>query len=313
VRAAGVPVRWRTPPAVALLVLGLALTLGPIVGGLFSKVAAGAQLIDRFEPHLEVDALARYDTDLGVLRRGAAAVDAVFVQQQLPDGQFPLLDEYRRAAPGIDERATALLDRVTAAEPDYRRVAAVGGFDRVPFLLVAAGAAAAYGGAVLLGRNRSRARSAVAVVVLAGVAVAAYPFVSSLTDGSRAGARMVEDLAPVMTAEQVSRLQADFVVLVQAVGQLDTAFRAVPQPDQPGVDIQALVTAWPTVSSDLADLVGTINDNLGNYDALDDLDGLVGGLERFPGLLAVVGLATAALGLAALPRRAEARPQEARS
>jgi hypothetical protein len=122
-RGSAVPLRQRRAPAVVLLVLGGLLVLGPIAGGMFAKVASGNQLIDEFEPHLEADALARDEVDLEVLRRGAAAIDRVVVAAQVPEGEFPGVDQYRRTAAAIDGRASGLLDRIVSAEPDYRRVA----------------------------------------------------------------------------------------------------------------------------------------------------------------------------------------------
>lgn len=307
-RAPAVPVRRPKAPAVALLVLGVVLVAGPIVGGLFSKVASGKQMIDQFAPHMEADALGRYRADLLTLRQGADAVDAIYAQQALPPGRFPGLDAYRAQADVIDRRASALLDRVRRAEPDYRRTAAIGGLDRIPFLVVLYGVVAIYGGCVLLGGGRRRARSAVALVVLMSVALVAYPFVSDLDRGTRAGQRMLRSFAPFMTKGEVRQLQSDFVVLVTAVGELDTGFRAVPQAGPPAAAVVALVDRWPKVSSDLATLVGTINDNVENFDALDDLDSLIhrvgaSGLQGFPWLLVGIGVMGATLALAAAPRR----------
>jgi hypothetical protein len=312
-RGAAVPLRQRKAPAVALLGLGVLLVLGPIVGGLFAKVAAANQLIDEFAPHLEADALARYDADLETLRRGAAGVDAVAIQQGVTDGRFPGIDEYRRQSADIDQRATDLLDRIAGAEPDYRRVAGVGGFDRVPFLLELGGIAAVYGACVLLGGTRGRARGAAAVVVLASAALVAYPLLSDLPSGTRAGERMLNTLEPVMTPAKVRQLQLDFVVLVTAVGELDTGFRSVAQTGPAAADVATLVERWPRVSSDLATLVGVLNDNLDNYQDLNALDGAtrsvgISGLAALPWALMGVGLLSAACSIAALPRRQKETP-----
>jgi hypothetical protein len=307
-RGVAATLRQRRAPAVALLVLGVLLVVGPIAGGLFAKVAAANQLIDDFAPHLVADALARYDEDLAILRDGTAAVDAVAAEQQVAPGRFGGIDELRAQRTAIDQRATDLLERGAGAEPDYRKVAGVGGFDRVPFLLVAGGLASVYGACVLLFGNRSRTRGAAAVVVLAGAALVAYPLLSDQPSGTRAGERMLNTLAPVMTPGQVRLLQDDFVVLVQAVGELDTGFRSVPQSGPAGAAVAALVQQWPRVSSDLATLVGDLNDNLDNYDDLDALDRAtsavgVSGLAALPWALVGIGLASAAGAIAAVPRR----------
>lgn len=308
IRATAVPMRRPKAPAVALLVLGVALAIGPIVGGLFSKVASGKQMIDQFAPHMEVDARARYDSDLKTLRAAAAAVDTIYAQQGVATGRFAGLDVYRRQASAIDQHATSLLDRVNRTEPDYRRIADIGGFDRIPFLIVLYGIALIYGACVLLASTRGRARAAVGLIVVASFALAVYPFISDLSSGTKAGQRMLHSFAPMMTRAQVRQLQADFVVLVTADGELDTGFRAVPQTGQPAAAVNALVTGWPGISSDLASLVGTINDNIGNFNALDDVDTLMrsagaSGLESFPAVLIGLGIVGAGLSLAAVPRR----------
>jgi hypothetical protein len=307
VRASAAPVRRRRLPAWVLLVVGSLLVVGPIAGGLFVKVASGQQLIDAFAPHLTPDALGRYDDDLATLRTGAAAVDEVYREHRIPAGRYPGVDAYRADAPAIDGRATALLDRIEGAEPDYRQVADIGGFDRVPFLLVVSGLALAYAGGVLLGGRRQRAGGAVALALAAAAALIAYPLVSNLPRGSRAGERLQDALAPVMTHGTVRQQQEDFVVLVHAVGELDTAFRAQPRSPKAGADLDALLRAWPEVSSDLAGLVGAINDNLTNDEALDDLDGLtrgagISGLVALPWFLVGVGAVSAAAALAARSR-----------
>ena len=307
VRSAGKPFRRPRAPALALLGLGLLLTLAPIVGGMFSKVAAGRQMIDRFSPHMEADALARYGSDVGTLRRGAAGIDSVYRSRGVPAGAFPGLDVYRRQSRAIDARAQGLLDRVAAAEPDYRRVAGIGGFDRIPFLIVVSGIVAIYGGFVLLTGGRNRARAGAALVVLASGALAAYPFLSGLDRGAVAGQRMLRAFAPLMTHTEVSRLQSDFVVLVTAVGEMDTSFRPITRTGPGTADIAAVVDGWPGISSDLASLVGVVNDDIGNFRALQSLDAMprrVGlpGLDAFPWILVGIGAGCAGLAVAARPR-----------
>jgi hypothetical protein len=307
-RVAAAPVVRPLWPAIALLCLGALLVVGPIVGGLFSKVAAGKQLIDQFEPYMNPDTLARYDADIDTMRKGAAGVDHVYARQQVANGRFPGLDTYRVQAATIDNRADSLLRRVSASEPDYQKVASIGGFDRIPFLIVIGGVIAIYGGCVLRFGARRRSRSTLLLVVAVSAAVALYPFISNFESGASAGRRMITDLSPVMTHHQVRQLQDDFIVMVTAVGELDTTFGAVRQSGPAATEIHTLVHRWPAISSDLASLVGTMNDNISNFDALKSLDSLtsgvgVSGLEAFPWMLVGIGALTAALSAAALPRR----------
>lgn len=309
-RPAARPVRRPKAPAVALVVLGALLVVGPVVGGLFSKAASGRQLLDAFRPHLQDDALARYASDLRTVRAAGGAVDAVYATGEVAPGRFPGIDAYRGQSQQIGARADALLDRVRSAQDDFRAVDRVGGFDRVPFLVVTAGLVAVWGGGVLLAGSTGRARTATGLVVLASAALVTCPFLSDLPEGSRAGQRMVASLAPAMTPQQVSALQRDFVVLVTAEGQLDTGFRAVPAPAPAAAALTKLRADWPGISSDLATLVGTINDGIGDYRALHDLDRLghplgTSGLAALPWALVGAGAVVAGLATAARPRREE--------
>lgn len=310
VQRASTPGRRHRGPAWVLVVVGLLLALSPVLGGLFGKVAAGQQMIDAFAPHITLASLDRYEADLDVLRTGTGAVDRVYADQDVPAGEFPGIETYRRESAAIDDRATVLLERIRAAEPDYRAVAEVGGFDRVPFLVVASGIALTYAGGVLLG-GRRRSGGALLLAATASVVLIAYPFLGQLPEGTRAGARLQDALAPVMTTATVQDLQLDFVDLVTAVGELDTRFADVPAPGPSRDAIRALVSGWQSISSDLATLVGTINDNLDNYQALEDLDGLgdpfgISGLVAFGWILVGAGALTSGAVLAAtpgLPRR----------
>lgn len=275
---------------------------------MFSKAAAGRQLVDRFAPHMEPAALARYGSDLNVLRRGAAAVEAVYLDQRVPAGRFPGIDVYRRHSNAIDQRAQSLLDRVVATEPDYRRVANIGGFDRLPFLLVFEGIVALYAGTVVLAGRRGRGRGAAALAVLASTALIAYPFLSGLDGGAAAGQRMLRSVGPVMTVTEVHQLQSDFVILVTAVGEMDTGFRNVLRPGRAAGDIVAVDKDWPKISSDLASLVGVINDDIADFRALSDLNAVphrlgLPGFAAYPWMLVGIGCACAALSAAAWPRR----------
>jgi len=306
--AVAAPLRRPKGPAIGLVGLGVLLVFGPIIGGMFAKTAAGNQLINQFAPYMQSGALARDASDIHLIGAGAAGLGAVYRSQPIPPGQFPGLETFRRESTAIVGRASSLLHRVSGAQNDYQHVSRIGGFDRLPFLLVTCGIVALYGGCVLLAGRRSRVVPAAVLVVLASVALAVYPFVSDLFGGSQAGQRMLSSLAPVMTPHQVRQLQEDFIVLVDADGELSTTFRGVARPGPSATEIATLVQRWPAVSSDLASLTGVIDDNLPNFNSLEELDRVprdvgLSGFGAYPWLLVAVGALSASLTIAALPRR----------
>lgn len=305
---AATPIRRPKAPALGLLVLGILMVFGPIVGGMFAKTAAGNQMIDQFAPYMQSSALARYDRDVQTIEKAAVGVGAIYRQQHIAYGRFSGLDTFRSDSTAIVERASFLLHQVKGAQADYQQVSRIGGFDRIPFLIVACGLVEIYGACVLLAGRRSRAKSAAVLVVLASVALGAYPFISNLSDGAQAGQRMLHSLAPVMTPHKVRQLQEDFIVLVNVDGELSTTFRRVPQPGPADIGVTTFVRHWPNISSDLASLVGAVDDNISNYNALDDLDRLtrdvgLSGLGAFPWVLVGIGAVGASLALGAFPRR----------
>jgi hypothetical protein len=307
------PLRRPKWPALALLGLGVLLVFGPIVAGMFAKTAAGNQLINQFAPYMQSGTLARYGSDIHTIQAAATNLDAVSRHQEISPNQFPGIDTFRRESKAIVGQASGLLDRVKGAQGDYRQVGRIGGFDRIPFLIVAGGIVAIYGACVILAGRRSRARSAALLVVLASVAIVIYPFVSNLFGGSEAGQRMLHSLAPVMTQRQVRQLQDDFIVLVNADGELSTTFRGVPQSGQSTTAVNRLVHDWPGISSDLASLTGVVDDNLNNFNALNDLNSLtrqagLPGLGAFPWLLVGIGTVSASLAVGAWPRRGKESP-----
>ncbi|MFT4042719.1 MAG: hypothetical protein QM673_06100 [Gordonia sp. (in: high G+C Gram-positive bacteria)] len=291
-----------------LLIIGIILVVAPLAGGLFSDVAAGKQMLDEFSPRLQAAQLDSYRDDVTLLRDAATGLSRVYAAQSIPSGAYPAIDDYRAQSPAILRRADDLLARITSGVPNYRRVAAIGGFDRIPLLLLAVGTALIIAGSTLLFGRSTHARRAWSAAGIAGLVLVAYPWVGGLVAAGNSGEQMLRTLAPVMTAANVRTLQNDFVVVVTAVGVLDTEFTKVHTTGTDGAAINALRTNWPRVSGDLADLVGTVNNNLDNYDALRALDAVSRpvGISGFVGLgwlLLTLGLLIALVAAAGLIRQ----------
>lgn len=268
--------RW---PAVALIGLGAVLIVAPFALGLFGKVAAGQQLLDRFAPLLTEDSLARYDADLALLRDAANTVGRIGERHRVPADRYPGVAAYRAAAPGIDERGTALIGSVRAGTADFDRLAAVDGFDRLPLILVVAGVAFTGGGIALLRADAAGARIGAAAAAVAGVGLVAFAASSGVLATAGPAQALVDRFAPIMNEAPVRALQTDFVTVVGAVGEIDTGYPGVAVGPSEGAELARLKTGWPQASRDLADLVGQINDNIENYRALVSL----GRLSPIPG------------------------------
>lgn len=301
--------RRRPVPATALLVVGLALVVVPIATGMFSKVAAGQQVLDRFQPHLEVAALDQVHHDLVVLGEGRRAAAATLRDGHVATGRFPGIDAWAGSAgQQIQRRAEHLLAAVQGAVPDYQSVRSIDGFDRIPLMIVAAGLGLAYAGATLLRAERRSYAPVVGLSLAMAAILIGYPLVSGLNARAPAAQRLLSRLQPIVTDADVVQLQRDFVVIVTAEGEVDTTFRAVPTSH--AASLTTLRDEWPQISSDLASLVGDLNDSVSDVQALTHLNNVPihrRGFTVLPWALIAAGATAAALTLTARPRAARVR------
>ncbi|CAM3274969.1 hypothetical protein [Tsukamurella hominis] len=301
-RTAAVPTgrRW---PAWFLLIAGIALALGSVAGGLPTTTAGATKMLDAFAPHLTDESLARLDGDVEAIARFGAAARAEAAAGRL--AAAPRTVDYADRSADVEANAREQLSSARAAKPDVDALARIRGLSTLPQLLLLVGIALAVAGAVLL-RSRSAPprRWATAASALCAVALVVHPFASGLVAGAPSAGRVVDRFAPIMTEQQVVRLQRDFLALVGAVGEIDrgTTVRRTPE-------IRAFTASWQTVSSDLASLTGAINDNLPDYRRLASTNAALpvpgGTFAALPWAELVLGLA---VGGAVLGTRRKALP-----
>ncbi|KXP05525.1 hypothetical protein HWD35_04235 [Tsukamurella tyrosinosolvens] len=248
--------RW---PAWFLLVAGIALALGSVAGGLPTTTAGATKMLDAFAPHLTAESLDRLDGDVDAIARFGAATRAEAASGRL--AAAPRTVDYANRSADVEANARELLSSARAAKPDVDALARIRGLGTLPQLLLLIGIVLAVAGAVLLrARSAPPRRWAIAAASLCAVALVVHPFASGLVDGAPSAGRVVDRFAPIMTEQQVVRLQHDFLALVGAVGEIDRGATVRRTPE-----IRAFTGSWQTVSSDLASLTGAINDNLPEY------------------------------------------------
>ncbi|MGU3293651.1 hypothetical protein [Williamsia sp. M5A3_1d] len=314
------PRRW---PWIAVLVLGAVLTIAPLAGGMFYPAAQGQAMIGAFEPYMTTDRLDGFRADLDRLAAARAATVRLDSANRIDAGQFPQIDGFQTQYGGIDADMTGLLDRIDSARGDFGDLAAMRPLDVIPFVPVGAGllliAAGVWG---LRRRHTVPGRMGAATLVLAvAVGLVAYPVATSMVSHSRAATPLLDRFDSVVTAGKVRDIQGYFVVLVGAVGQVDSSYRtAVDTPVSPRADLVAvddLSASWQRMSSDFAGLIGTLNDNVKNYAGVarlnDRTDALgVGAFALLPWFLIGSGVLAAVLGTVGLLGRTRRRTTGAR-
>ena len=130
---------------------------------------------------------------------------------------------------------------------------------------------------------------------------------------------MIDDFRPLMTNHKVTTIQGYFLVLGAAEGQLRTevlpAATGARSSGSGGTSAglpaaRAFSRAWPTMSKDMAPMIGTMADNVANYRAVDALPPF----WLFPWFFVLPGLAIIALSLFAVePARPSAAPVTAQT
>lgn len=97
-----------------------------------------------------------------------------------------------------------------------------------------------------------------------GLCIVAAPAIFGMFSRAPGGADMIDDFRPLMATARVQTIQGYFLTIGAAEGQLRTeAFAA---PDHPAPPAVARLSAdWPRISAEMAPMIGTMSDNVGNF------------------------------------------------
>ena len=168
-------------------------------------------------------------------------------------------------------------------------------------------AASAAGAAAFLAAARARGALVPFAVLLVGAGMIAFPFATSMFDRAPDGARMISAFRPYMQTARLAAYQADVGELNQGFTQAAAKGPALLAPHATAAAAAARFAAgnpqlvqfeqqWPEIDSTLKGLLGTMQSNRANYQA-------VASLPRFtmlPWFFIVPGSILAALAAVAL-------------
>jgi len=146
-----------------------------------------------------------------------------------------------------------------------------------------------------------RGRSAVLIALaVLGIALAAAPLAFDMFTRAPKGATMLADFKPFMTHSRLDGFQSDIAEIDAAVHEVDA--KATPRlASAPGATPRAyddLSQQWPTINSDMTDLLDQVQANLGNYHAVAALPSF----RLFPWFFVIPGLLIFGVALLALLR-----------
>ncbi|MEV6339060.1 hypothetical protein AB0M12_30635 [Nocardia vinacea] len=261
--------RW---PFVVLIVVGALLLLAPIVAGMFPRAVKGEAMIDSFAPYVTQSSIDGYRSDLQVLEDARTNVLALRSSGQQP-GSYERVDQFVRDYPGIRSDMSTMLDAIDANRGNYEKLAAAPPFGALPWLLALPGVILIAAGVFGFRRAQAGQRAVVwrAVAALAGIALIATPVVGALFPAAPAAQPLIDGFQPILTHDEVRKVQGYFVTLVAADGELDSRYTGAVRSAHPDADltgISALESRWQPMTSRFAALIGAMNDNVVNFDAV---------------------------------------------
>ncbi len=311
----GTPLALPTPPApvprrpaslVALVVLGIALVLAPVVFQMFERAPKGAEMIGDFEPFMTEQRLSGFQADIGKIRAAVAEVDAQAPRDGVePPSSYQALSEQW---PTIDEDMSGLLDDVSANRENYEAVASLPPFGLFPWFFVVPGVLVAGIAAWALVR-RPDARGPRVALALIGVGLVAAPAVFGMFAKAPKGGEMMGAFEQIETRENVATIQGYFATM--ATGQGALRLDVVPALEKQGLSpaevaarypaTTALNEDWVHVLNDMTPMIGAMSDNVDNYEAVRSLPPF----PLFPWFFVVPGVLVVVLALAGRRNRTQ--------
>ena len=302
---------------VAVLVIGVGLLAAPFVFqmlALDNRAPRGGEMIDQFRPYMTDARITKFDGFMDQIDRAEQSYKAdlrpAVASAPRNPAQQAALDSVDNWAErwegdeGIFADMTGILARVRRNLDNYAAVDNLPPFKLFPFFFILPGLIVAGLARATLRRMRrglGTGGPGKALVVM-GVGLIAAPFIFQMMGGeNRAfeGNGMINDFKPIMTSQRVGAVQGYFPVIALAEGQIRNELlpltKAQPSNAPTPPVIAEFSEQWPGISSEFAQFLGVMSDNLDNFAAVKALPPFA----LFPFFFIIPGLLVAGLTLAA--------------
>lgn len=295
----------RRGPLIGVLLLGIGLVMAPALFQMFDRAPKGASMIDDFRPYMTVEQIELFQGYMSEIGEAAAETEdlradlvaAGTIEDDDFGTDFALTAGFVEAWPGIDADMSDMLTTMDENRGNYAAVDALPSFDLFPWFFVVPGllVAAFATGALVLDRRRGSAASPRLVLVGLGIAIVLAPVAFQMFSRAPDGGVMIDDFRDLMTESRVQNVQGYFVTLGTGEGEVRTAL--LPLADDPDgyPAITRFTTDWPTITGDFAPMIGTMSDNVDNFEAVDALPPF----PLFPWFFVIPGVMIAALAWSA--------------
>lgn len=264
-------------------------------------------MIEDFRPYMTTEKIDEFRGYLDEI--DAANTEVAQHRAASPDTTpRPALAALEGEWPAIDADMGDMLATMRSNIGRFRGISALPPFVLFPWFFVLPGVITA--GLAIASLNAKRRGSATVrpqrALVAMGLGVILAPLIFQMFSRAPGGADMIDEFRPLMTDQRVATIQGYFLTLGAAEGELRTQLLPSLDPADPsGPSLpaaRAFSTHWPTISEDMAPMIGTMADNVDNFAAVDALPPF----WAFPWFFVVPGMAIAALAASDARRRPSA-------
>ena len=303
-------------PMVAVLIIGDGLLAAPFIFQMLAfdnRAPKGGEMIEEFRPYMTDARITKFDGFMDLINRAEQSYQAdlrpvVAAAPKNPGQQSALasVDDWTKrwvGEQGIHGDMTGILTDVRRNLDNYKAVDNLPPFKLFPFFFLGPGLIIAVLARSALRRIRRGKGTGVAgkALVVMGVGLIAAPFIFQMMGGeNRAfkGNDMIEDFKPIMTDQKVTAVQNYFPIIALAEGQIRNQLMPLAKAQSPNASypvINEFTQQWPTISSEFAQFLGVMSDNLDNFAAVKALPPFA----LFPFFFILPGLLVAGLALVA--------------
>lgn len=296
---------------IAIALIGLGLIAAPAIFQMFDRAPKGAQMIKDFGPYMTTSRLDGFQREVRQIDEGVRESDTAVASalsgpgrsgHRRFDERYPGFADFQRQWGPIHADMKNLMDTIQANIGNYQAMAGLPNFKLFPWFFVIPGVLVVI--VALIGLARPRRRRAVRWAVAAiGVGLLIAPLVFGMFSAGPKGGRMMTAFKTLETRQKVETIQGYFGTI--AVGQGTLRLELVPALRKSGLSdrqiaarypaLTTLNDRWISILNDLTPMIGTMSDNVDNYQAVAALPPF----PLFPWFFVAPGLLLAALAFGA--------------
>lgn len=273
--------RW---PLIAIALIGLGLIAAPAIFQMFDRAPKGAQMIKDFKPYMTTSRLDGFQREVRQIDEGVREADTSVASALTGPGQaghrrfdtrFPGFADFQRQWGPIHTDMKNLMDTIQGQIGNYQAVAGLPNFKLFPWFFVIPGVLVVIVALIglALPRRRRQMRWAVAAI---GIGLLVAPLAFGMFSAGPKGGRMMTAFETLETREKVETIQGYFGTI--AVGQGTLRLELVPALRKTGLSDRQIATTYPALTTlndgwiailnDLTPMIGTMSDNVDNYQAV---------------------------------------------